>query len=166
MYSIHNEGKFVVAERFIRTLKAKIYKYMASVWKNVYIDKLDDIVGDCNNACHRTIKMKPVDVKNNTYIDFKKGVNDKDSKFKVGDRVRISKYKNIFAKRYTINWYEEVFGVSKSKNPVPWAYIINDLNGKEITGTFYEKELQKTYQKEFRTEKVIRRKGDKLHIKW
>ena len=107
MYSIHNEGKYVVAERFIRTLKTKIYKYMTSVSKNVYIDKLDDIVDDCNHACHRTIKIKPVDVKNNAYIEFKKDVIDKDSKFKVGDRVRISRYKNIFAKGYTPNWFEE-----------------------------------------------------------
>ena len=98
MYSIHHEGKFVVAERFTRTLMNKIYKYMTSASKNVYIDKLDDIVGEYNNTYHKTIKMKPVDVKDNTYIDFKKDVNDKDPKFKVGDHVRISKYKNIFAK--------------------------------------------------------------------
>ena len=87
MYSIHNEGKSVVAERFIRTLKTKIYKYMTSVSKNVYIDKLDDMVGEYNNTYHRTIKMKPIDVKDNTYIDFKKEVNDKYPKFKVGDHV-------------------------------------------------------------------------------
>ena len=94
--------------------------------------------------------MKPVDVKDKTYIDFKKEVNDKDPKFKVGDHVRISKYKNIFAKGYTPNWSKEVFVVSKIKNTVPWAYIINDLNGEEITGTFYEKEMQKINQKVFR----------------
>ena len=77
---------------------------MTSVSKNVYIDKLDDIVDVHNNTCHRTIKMEPVDVKDDTYIDFKKEVNDKDSKFKVGDHVRISKYKNIFVKEYTPNW--------------------------------------------------------------
>ena len=90
MYSKHNEGKSVAAERFIRTLKTKIYKYMTPVSKNVYINKLDDIVDDYNNTYHRTIKMKPVDVKDNTYIDFKKDVNDKDPKLKVGDHVRIS----------------------------------------------------------------------------
>ena len=99
MYSIHNEGKIVVAERFIRTLKNKIYKYMTAISKNVYIDKLDHIVNEYYNAYHRTIKMKPVDVKDNTYIVFKKEVNNKDPKFKVGDPIRISKYKNIFAKR-------------------------------------------------------------------
>ena len=101
MYSIHNEGKSVVAERFIRTLKNKIYKYMTSISKNVYIDKLDDIVNEYNNTYHRTIKMKPVDVKDNTYINLRKEVNDKDPKYIIGDHVRISKYKNIFAKGYT-----------------------------------------------------------------
>ena len=90
MYSINNEGKFVLAERFIRTLKIKIYKYMTSVSKNVYIDKLDDIVSEYNNTHHRTIKMKPGHVKGNKYIDSKKEVNDEDPKFKVWDHVRIS----------------------------------------------------------------------------
>ena len=90
MYSTHNEGKSVVAERFVRTLKNKIYKYMTSILKNVYIDKLDFIVNKYNNRKHRTIKMKPIDVKDNTYIAFDKEVNDKGPKFKVGDHVRIS----------------------------------------------------------------------------
>ena len=119
----------------------------------MYIDKLDDIVNEYNNTYHRTIKMKPVDVKDNTYIDFKEKFNDKDRKFKVLDHVRISKYKNIFAKGYTPNWSEEVFVIKKVKNTVPWTYVINDLNGEEIIGTFYEKELQKTNQQEFRFEK-------------
>ena len=166
MYSIHNEGKSVVAERFIRTLKTKIYKYMTLVSKNVYIDKLDDIVNEYNNTYHRTIKMKPVDVKDNTYIDFKKDVNDRDPKFKVGDHVRISKYKNVFAKGYTPNWSEKVFVIKNVKNTVPWTYVINDLNGEEIIGKFYEKELQKTNSQEFRIEKIIKRKGDKSYVKW
>ena len=161
MYLIHNEGKSVAAESFIRTLKNKINKYMTAISKNVYIDKLDGIVGEYNNAYHRTIKVKPADVKDNTYIDFEKEVNDKDPKFKVGDHVRISKYKNIFAKGCTPNWSEEVFVISKIKNTVPWTYVINDLNGEETIGTFYEKELQKTNQKESRIEKVIKRKGNK-----
>ena len=104
MYSIHNEGKSVVAKRFIRTLKTKIYKYMTSVSQNVYIDKLDDIVGEYNKSTyHRTTRMKPVDIEDYTYIDFKKEVNDKDPKFNIGDQVRISKHKNIFAKGYTPN---------------------------------------------------------------
>ena len=165
MYSTHNEGKSVVAERFIRTLKSKIYKCMTSISKNVYINKLDDVV-DEYNTYHTTIKMKPIDVKDNTYINADKEINNKDPKFKVGDRVRISKYTNIFAKEYVPNWSEEVFVIKKVKNTVPWTYVINDLNGEEIIGTFYEKELQKTNQEEFRIEKVIRRKGDKLYVKW
>ena len=139
---------------------------MTGISKNVSIDKLDDIVNEYNNTYHRTIKMKPVDVKDNTYIDFEKDVNDKNPKFKVGDHVRISKYKNIFAKGCMPNWSEEVFIISRIKNTVPWTYIINDLNGEEFIGTFYEKELQKTKQKEFRIEKVLKRKGDKLYVKW
>ena len=116
-------------------------------------------MGEYNNTYHRTIKMKPVIVKDNAYIDFNKGANDKNPKFKMGDHVRISKYKTIFAKGYTPKWSEEVFVVSKIKNTVPWTYVINDLKGEKIIGTFYEKELQKTNQQEFRIEKVIKRKG-------
>ena len=143
MYSIHNEGKSVVAKRFIGTINSKIYKHMTSISKNVYIDKLDDVVNEYNNTKHRTTKMKPTDVKDNTYIDFGKEINDNDRKFKVGDHVRISKYKNIFAKGYIPNLSEEVYVIKKLKNTAPWTYVINDLNGVEITGTFYEKELQK-----------------------
>ena len=103
MYSIYNEGKSVVVESFIRALKTKIFKYMTSISKNVYINKLNDIVNECNNIYHRTIKLKLLDVKDNTYIDSNKEINDKDPKFKVGDHVRISKYKNIFTKGYTPN---------------------------------------------------------------
>ena len=165
MYSTHNEGKSVVAERFIRTLKSKIFKYMTSISKNVYINKLDDIVNEYNNTYHTTIKMKPIDVKDNTYINTSKKINYKNPKFKVGDRVRISKCKNIFAKGYMPNWSEEVFVIKKAKNTVPWSYVINDLNGEEIIGTFYEKELQKTNQEEFRIEEVIKRKGNKIYVK-
>ena len=135
MYSIHNKGKLVVAERFIRKLISKILKHMTAISKNVYFDVLDDIVNKYNDTFHRTIKMKRVDVKDNTYIDLKKEVNDKDPKFKVGDYARISKYKNIFATGYMPNWSEEVFVVNKIKNTVQWTYVINDLNVEEITGT-------------------------------
>ena len=103
MYSTNNEGKPVIAERFIRTLKTKIYKYIKSISKNAHIDKLDDIVKKYNNKYHTSIKMKAADVKDNTYIEFKKEINNKDPKFKVDDYVRISKYKNIFAKGYMPN---------------------------------------------------------------
>ena len=139
---------------------------MTSISKNVYIHKLDDIVHKYNNKKHRTIKMNPIDVKDNTYIDFGKEVNDNDPKFKVGDQVRISTYKNIFAKGYIPNWSEEVFIIKQIKNTVPWTYVINDLNGQEIIGTFYENELQRTNQQGFRIEKVIRKKSDKLYNKW
>ena len=166
MYPTHNEGKSVAAERFIRTIKNRIYKHMTSISKNLYIDKLDDIVNEYNNRNHRKTKMKPIDVKDNTYIDLGKEVNDNNPRFKVGDHVRISKCKKIFAKGYTPIWSEEVVVIKKIKNTVLWTYVIGDLNGEEITGTFYEKELQKVDQQEFRTEKVIKKKGDKLYVKW
>ena len=130
----------------------------------MYIDKSDHIVNEYNNTKYRITKIKPIGVKDNTYIDFGKEVNDNDPNFKVGDHVRISKCKNIFAEGYTPNWSEEVFVIKKIKNTVP--YVIDDLNGEEITGTFYEKELQKMDLQEFRIEKVIKKKGDKLYAKW
>ena len=158
MYSTNNEGKSVIAERFIRILKNEIYKYMTEISKNVYIDKLDNIVKENNNKYHTSIKMKPVHVKDNTYIDLKKETNDKNPKFKAGDHVRISKYKNIFAKAYMHNWLEEIFVIEKIKNTVQQTYVIIDLNGEEIIGTFYEKELQRASQNKFRIEKVIEKK--------
>ena len=110
--------------------------------------------------------MKPIDVKSNTYIDSSKEINNKNRKFKIGDIVRISKYKNVFAKGYTPNLSEKIFMVKKVKNTVPWTYIISELNREEIVGTFYENELSKPNQKEFRIEKVIKRKKDKLYVKW
>ena len=166
MYSTYNEGKSVVAERFIRTLKNKIFKHMTAISKNVYFDVLDAIVNKYNKTVHNTIRMKPIDVRDDSQAECNENFNKKDPKFKIGDNVRISKYKNIFAKGYTPNWSEEIFVISKIKNTVPWTYVINDLNGEETIGSFYEKELQETSQKEFRIEKVIRTKGDKLYVKW
>ena len=130
----------------------------------IYFDVLDDIVNKYNNKAHRTIKMKPIDVTDNAYAEYNENFNKKDPKFKVGDYVRISKYKNIFTKGYAPNWLSKVFVVSKLKNTIP--YVVSDLNGEEITGSFYEKELQKTSQEKFRIEKVLKRKGDKLYVKW
>ena len=121
MYLTHNEGKSVVAERIMRTLKKKIHKYMSSMSKNVYIDKLDDIVNKYKNTYHSTMKMKTVDVKSSTYIDSSKKNNDKDPTFKIGDIVRISKYKNTFAKGYVRNWCEEFFVIKLVKNTAPWT---------------------------------------------
>ena len=97
-----------------------------------------------SHTVHRTIKMKPIDVTYDSYAEYNVDSNEKDPKFKIGDHVRISKYKNILAKGYTPNWSEEVFVISKIKNTAPCTYVISDLKGEEIVGTFYEKELQKT----------------------
>ena len=166
MYSTFNERKSVVAERFIRTLKNKIFKHMAAISKNVYFDALDDIVNKYNNTVPRTIKMKPIDVISDSFAEYNEGSNKTNPKFKVGDHVKISKCKNIFAKGYAPNWSEEIFVIKKVKNTAPWTYVINDINGEEITGSFYEKELQKTNQDEFRIGKILKRKGDKLYVKW
>ena len=144
MYSTYNEGKSVVAERFIRTLKSKLYKHMIAIGKNLSYDVLDDVVNKYNNTKNGTIKMKPIDVRDNNnkrvYIDEH---NKKRSRFKVGDRVRISKFKNIFAKGYTPNWSKEIFIVDKINNTVPYTYNLKDLNDEEIIGSFYDQELQK-----------------------
>ena len=115
MYSTYNEGKSVVAERFIRTLKNKIYKHMTVISKNVYFDVLDDIVDKYNNTYHKTIKMKPIDVKSDSFAEYNEESNEKDPKFKVGDHVRVSKFKNVFAKGYIPNWSKEIFIVKKKK---------------------------------------------------
>ena len=110
--------------------------------------------------------MKPIDVTNDSFLEYNEESNKKDPKFTVGDHVRISKYKNIFAKLYSPNWPKEVFVINKIKNTVPWTYVINDLNGEKIIGRFYEKELQKPNQKEFRIAKILKKKDDKLYVKW
>ena len=109
--------------------------------------------------------MKPVDVRSDSYTEYNEDSNEKVPKFKVGDHVRISEYKNAFAKGYTQNW-SEVFVVSEIKNTVPWTYVISDLNGEKINASFYEKELKKSSQEKFRIEKVLKRKGDKSYVKW
>ena len=147
MYSTYTEGKSVVPEGFIRTLKNKIFKHMTAFSKNVYFDVLDDIVNKYNNTVHRTIKTKPIEVMGDSYTEYNENFDKKDPKFKVGDNVGISKYKKVFAKGYTPNWSEEVFVINKIKNIVPWTYVEGDLNGEEITASFYEKELQKTIKK-------------------
>ena len=141
---------------------------MTAISKNVYFDVLDDIVNKYNNTIHRTIKMKSTEVTDDYFAkdpSIELHPNKKDPQFKVGDEVRIWKYKNIFAKVYTPNWSEEVFVINKIKNAIPWTYVVNDLNGEEIIGSFYENELQKTNQKQFRIEKVLKRKGNKLYVK-
>ena len=138
---------------------------MIAISKKVYFDVLDDIVNKYNNTVYKTIKKKPIIVTDDSFVEYNEESNKKDPKFKVGDHVRISKYKNIFAKGYSPNWSEEDFVINKIKNTIPWTYVINDLNSEEITGGFYEKELQKTNQKKFRIQKILKRKGDKLYVK-
>ena len=139
---------------------------MTAISKNVYFDVLDDIVNKYNNTVHRTIKMKPIDVTDDSYAEYNEDFNKKDPKFKVSDHVRISKYRNIFAKGYTPNWSEELFLVSEIENTVPWTYVVSDLNGEDINGSFYEKEFQKTGQEKSGIKKVLKREVDKLHVKW
>ena len=119
---------------------------MTSTSKNGYIGKLDDIVDKYNSTYHSTTKMKTADVNSSTYIDSSKGNNNKIPRFKIDDIVRISKYKNIFAKGYIPNWSEEVFVVEEVKQ-LYRGYVINDLNREEIFGTFYKDKLQKRNQK-------------------
>ena len=129
MYSTDNEGKSVIAESFIRTLKNKIYKHVTAVSKNVYFDVLNDIVDEYNNTYRKTIKMKPIDVGDDSFAEYNEESNEKGPKFKVDDHVRISKFKNVFAKGYTPNWSEEIFVAKKIKNTMPCTHVINDLNG-------------------------------------
>ena len=143
MYSTYNEGKSVVAERFIGTLKNKLYKHMRATGKNVYYDVLDDVVNKYNNTKLSTIKMKPIDVGDNNKRVYIAEHNEKDSTFKVGDRVRISKFKNIFAKGYTPNWSSEIFTDDKINDTVP--YNLKDLNDEEIIGSFHDKGITKYY---------------------
>ena len=144
MYSTYNEGKSVVPERFIRTLKNKLYKHMTATGKNVYYDVLDDVVNKYNNTKHSAIKIKPIDVKDNNKTVYIDEHNEKDSRFTVGDRVRISKFKNIFTKGYTPNWSKEIYIVYKLNDTLPYMYNLKDLNDKEIIGSFYDRELQKS----------------------
>ena len=139
MYSTYNEGKSVVAERFIRTLQNKLYKHMTATNENVYYNILDDVVNKCNNTKHSTIKMKPKVVKHDkrVYIDEH---NEKSARYNVGDRVRISKLKNIFAIGYTLNWSKEIFIVNKINDTVLHTYNLKDLNDEEIIGSFYDRE--------------------------
>ena len=147
MYSTYNEGQSVVAERFV------IYKHMTAISKNVYFDVLDDIVDEYNNTYHKTIKMKPIDVGDNYFAEYNEESNEKDPKFKVGDHVRISKFKNAFAKGYTPNWSEDIFIVKKIKNTVPWTYVISYFNGEEIVGSFYKKNCRKLIKKNLELKK-------------
>ena len=145
--------------RIEKVIKRKGHKYLRSISTNMYIDKLDDIVNRFNNTYHSTNKKKPVNVVPSTSIDSSKEINNEDPKFKIGGTVRISKYKNVFGKGYTPNWSGEIFVIL-----VRQTFAISDLKGEQIAGKFYQTELQKTNQRKFRIEKVIKRKGNKLYV--
>ena len=139
---------------------------MTAIQENNSFDVFDDIFDKYNNTVHKTIKMKSIEVTNDYYAEYSKISGKKNPKFKVGDNLRISKYKNISAKGYTPNWPEEPFFINKIKSTFPWTYAISDLNGEEITGSFFEKELQNLNVKEFKIKKILKRKDDKLYVKW
>ena len=147
MYSTYNEGKSTFAGRFIKTLKIKVCKHMTAISKNVSFNVLDDIVDEYNNTYHRTIKMKPIDAKPDSYPVYRVHSNEKDPKSKAADHVRISKYKITFAKGYTPNWSEEVFVISKIKNTVPWTYIYMILMVRRLLVHFMKKSCKKQIKK-------------------
>ena len=174
LYSTENEEKLSVVERWIRTMKEKMWKYFTDNNTSVYIDILPDLVEDYNNTRHSSIKMTPVEaskkkneltVWRNLYPDRLKNI-DINPKFSIGDKVRISKKKNTFEKGYTTRWTEEIFTITKINHTSPVTYKIADLNGEEIDGSFYEPELQKTSQQLFRIEKVIEKGKNKSLVKW
>ena len=174
LYSTENMEKSSVVERWIRTIKEKMWKYFTDKNTYTYIDILPDLVEDYNNTVHSSVKMTPVEaskkkneltVWRNLYPDRLK-INDLRPKFSVGDEVRISKKKKTFEKGYTTRWTEEIFTITKILNTNPITYKVADLNGKEIKGTFYEPELQKTNQQIFRIEKVIEKGKKKSLVKW
>ena len=174
LYSTENEEKSSVVERWIRTMKEKMWKYFTGNNTNIYIDILPDLVKDYNNTRHSSIKMTPVKaskkeneltVWRNLYPEHLE-IHDINPKISVGDKVRISKKKKTFEKGYTTRWTEEIFTIVEVKRTRPPTYKIADLNGEEIQGSFYEPELQKTSQEIFRMEKVIKRGKKKSLVKW
>ena len=174
LYSTENEEKSSVVERWIRTMKEKMWKYFTDNNTNVYVDILPDLVEDYNNTRHSSIKMTPVEAskKKNELTVWRNlypnrlNIIDINPKFSIGDKVRISKKKKTFEKGYTTRWTEEIFTIVEVKHTSPVTYKIADLNGEEIKGTFYEPELQKTSQQLFRIEKVIKRGKNKSLVKW
>ena len=174
LYSTEIEEKSSVVKRWIRTMKEKMWKYFSANSKNVYINVLPDLVREYNNTRHSSVKMtqrkaskkgNELGVWRNLYRDHLE-IKDIKPKFSVGDKVRISKKKKTFEKRYTTRWTEEIFMIVGVKLTSPLTYKIADLNGEEITGTFYEPEWQKTSQELFRIEKVIKRGKKKSLVKW
>ena len=174
LYSTENVEKSSIAERWIRTMKEKMFKYFTDNNTNKYIDVLPKLVKDYNNTVHTSTKLTPVEaskeenelkVYRNLYPDrYKK--NQQIPKFSVGDEVRISKKKKVFEKGYTTRWTEEIFTIKEIRETNPITYKLEDLQGEEIKGTFYEPELQKTEQQVFRIEKIIKKEKGKSLVKW
>jgi len=170
-YSTFSDLKASIVERFNRTFKELLFKHMTEKNTNKWLPLLPQVLNAYNNRKHRTIGMKPSQVNESNsglilekLAPAKKGVF---KKFSVGDLVRVSKAKTAFDKGYLGNWTHELFKVKKGKNTVPKVYILEDLMGEEIDGTFYAKELQKTKVPEYaRIEKVISQKGPNIRVKW
>ena len=174
LYSTENEEKSGIAERWIRTMKEKMFKYFTDNNTYNYIDVLPELVEDYNNTVHSSTKLTPIDaskeeneltVWRNLYPDRFK-INELTPKFSVGDEVRITKKKKVFEKGYTTRWTEEIFTIKEIQNTNPITYKLKDLKGEEIKGTFYEPELQKTKQQVFRIEKIIKKEKGKSLVKW
>ena len=174
IYSTENEEKSSIVERWIRTMKEKMWKYFTDNNTYTYIDVLPDLVKDYNNTVHSSIKMTPIEaskkkneltVWRNLYPDRYK-IYDLTPKFSVGDKVRITKKKKVFEKGYTTRWTEEIFTIKEIQNTNPITYKLQDLNKKEIKGTFYEPELQKTKQQVFRIEEVLEKGEKQSLVKW
>ena len=174
LYATENEEKSSIAERWIRTMKENMFKYFTDNNTNKYIDVLPDLVEDYNNTVHSSTKFTPVEaskkenefkVWRNLYPDLYK-TSRLNPKFSEGDKVRITKKKGVLEKGYTARWTEEIFTIKKIRETNPITYIIEDLQGEEIKGTFYEPELQKTEQQIYRIEKVIEKEKGKSFVKW
>ena len=174
VYSTENEEKSSVCERWNRTIKDKMYKRFTMQNNTVYVDILPKILASYNNSRHRSIGMTPIQARKpenygkvyfNLYGDLAR--DNRKPEFRVGDRVRISKYKRVtFDKGYTPNWTEEVFIIDEIRFTNPITYKIKDLNGEVIKGSFYREELQKTDQEVYRIEKIIRKSKGKALVKW
>ena len=174
LYSTENEEKSSIVERWIRTIKEKMWKYFTDNNSYNYINVLPELVEDYNNTVHSSTKLTPIDaskeeneltVWRNLYPDRFK-INELTPKFSVGDEVRITKKKKVFEKGYTTRWTEEIFTIKEIQNTDPITYKLEDLQGEEIKGTFYEPELQKTEQQIYRIEKIIKKEKNKSLVKW
>ena len=171
LYSTHNEPKATIAERFIRTLREKIESNYLLTQSTVWYDILPELVREYNTSKHRITKMTPEDASLPENYDkvftFKHTKDKYPPVFKVGDKVRISVHKSLFTKGATANWSEEIFQVRNVKTSTdPTVYELRDLAGEDVEGTFYKEQLQKTNQEIYRVDKIVRRRGDNVLVKW